>query len=169
MKKVFIMAAAAVLAACAQAEYLYWMVSEDPASAEAVEFQYAKVAVSGNGAASGTYLADDNGNNEFLWSGFGESSPSGYSTLGQYVNLGSYWADGYSYAIELYNASDALVGVSSPATFAALGDFVYGDMKQSGITPWVVSAVTAVPEPSGSCLFLVGAALLALKRRRAVV
>ena len=165
MKKTTLIAAAMLIAACARADYLYWMVNEDSQSQDSVPFMYAKVAVSGEGVAEETYLVDGFGNDEVLWSGF-PTPETGYSTAPAYFNLGSYGAEGFSFAVELYGVEGDLVGRGDIKTFEQLRDFVYGDMGHGGIDPWVVSSTAAVPEPTGGVLVLFGCALLALRRRR---
>ena len=165
MKKI-IFAAALALSACANADYLYWMVSQNSSSEDPVAFMYARIAVSGNGVATGTYLSDGSGNSMFLWSGYPEDGTTGYNTLAGYVDLAAYGADGYSFAVELYNATHEVVGVGNVETYNNLKKFVYGDMQHTGIDPWVVRSLQAVPEPTSGMLILVGTALLALRRRK---
>ncbi len=168
MKKI-IFAAALALSACANADYLYWMVEQNSSEPDAVEFMYARIAVSGEGVDAGTYLSDGSGNSRFAWSGFSESALTGYNTLAGYVDLAAYGADGYSFAVELYNTANEVVGVGNVETYNNLKKFVYGDMQHTGIDPWVVNTLQAVPEPTSGMLVLVGTALLALKRRKLLV
>lgn len=168
MKKI-IFAAALALSACANADYLYWMVNQDSSDPDSVAFKYARIAVSGNGVEVGTYLSDGSGNSRFVWSGYPEGGTTGYNTLAGYVDLASYGVDGYSFAVELYNTANEVVGVGNVETYNNLKKFVYGDMQHTGIDPWVVSSLQAVPEPTSGMLVLVGTALLALKRRKLLV
>ena len=168
MKKI-IFAAVLALSACVHADYLYWMVDQDPSDQDAVEFMYARIAVSGSGVEVGTYLADSSGNSRFVWSGFPDVGLTGFSTLAGYVDLASYGAEGYSFAVELYNTANEVVGIGNVETYNSLRNFVYGDMQHTGIDPWVVNSLQSVLEPTSGMLILVGTALLALKRRKAFV
>ena len=173
MNRMLVILATALLATAARAEYMLWLVDQ---KSDPIDFTYAKLAVSGEGVESGTYLALDgtDGRTEVYHSDYPDTI-SGYSTDEAYSILGAYAADGYSFAVELYrrenaNGESMLVGVRDPVSYAILkGQFhTYENMGQSGIVPYAYSAFGAVPEPTCGMLLLFGAGLLALRRRRFV-
>ncbi len=148
----------------AKGEYLLWMVQQDSSASDAVEFQYAKVKVLGN-VDDGTYLTMSGDTTDVLWSGY-PTSEMGYTTDQIYANLGAYSGDTFSFVVELYNNVDELVGTGSVQTYASLHDYIYGNMSQTGIDPYIARAFQSVPEPTSGMLVLVGTALLALRRRK---
>ena len=174
MNRMLVILAAVLLATAARAEYVLWFVDQK-SQPDPIDFTYAKLAVSGEGVESGTYLALDgtDGWTEVYHSDYPDTI-SGYSTDEAYSILGAYAADGYSFAVELYrenaNGESMLVGVSDPVSYAILkGQFhTYENIGQSGIVPYAYSAFGAVPEPTCGTLLLFGAGLLALRRRRFV-
>ncbi len=86
----------------------------------------------------------------------------------------------YSFIVEIgnvvWNATGddgtwTTVATSSAATYSSLASFIVplGDIKPSGMVAWNPTQFQAVPEPSGGLLVPLGAALLALRRKRAEV
>ena len=154
----------------AQADYLYWML-DTTGSDPVVEFNYARVVVSGSGVAAGTYLTmADTDLTDVLYSGFDPNDEAtwygtGKNTLSTYSDLAKYNSDVYGFAVELYNAQDQLVGRSERIDYAALRASIYADLGTTGVEPYIFTAA-AVPEPTGGMLFGFGLALLALRRRR---
>ena len=78
----------------------------------------------------------------------------------------------YSFAIELGAWSDdtadaewILAAFSDSKTYAQLAEFRGTEISPQGQTPWNPTSYS-VPEPTSGLLFLVGGALLALKRKR---
>ncbi len=93
----------------------------------------------------------------------GNQSPSGSYSAGD---------PAYSFMIELGNidASDnwTTVATSAAATYSSLADYIHQtfDINPGQLAVWTPAQFTAVPEPSGGLLTLMGAALLALRRKR---
>lgn len=101
----------------------------------------------------------------------GNRSPSGDYSAG---------TPEYSFIVEIGNVvwdttgedgTWTTVATSSAATYSSLASFIIplGDIKPSGMVAWNPTQFQAVPEPSGGILVLLGAALLALRRKRAEV
>ncbi|MGN0853119.1 MAG: PEP-CTERM sorting domain-containing protein [Kiritimatiellia bacterium] len=79
---------------------------------------------------------------------------------------------GASFVVELGNWQDGSWTslASATADYASLKDHIYtAPLSTPGYTPWIVTGFTAtaaVPEPTSGLLALMGAALLALRRKR---
>ena len=92
----------------------------------------------------------------------GNQSPSGDYSAG---------SPEYSFVIEIGNvdAQDnwTTVAWSAAATYSSLGSYIHEtfDLNPSSLEVWQTQFNT-VPEPSGGLLFIVGGALLALRRKR---
>ena len=94
-----------------------------------------------------------------------------------YANLGSYATPGVSFMIELGNW-DATLGAgnewqilahSDPGTMESLKNFIHAaDFDIHTTLAWTGGSYS-VPEPSSGLLILIGAGLLALRRRRRAV
>lgn len=67
-----------------------------------------------------------------------------------------------------YEGSWLTVAEGASAAYSSLGEFTHAtfDIDQGSLAVWTPTAFTAVPEPSGALLFLVGGALLMLRRSR---
>lgn len=155
MKKTLFLAAA-VLAFSAQADYIYWMVEDNPV----------------NGYTWDTaYLKQQNGDTvvqlgELTWAaaqGYLEDDAYAYSTLGANYTEASFF-------IELWN-SGSFAAQSTPQTYAQVKNNIFGSNMMnpsiaagSGFMP--TGSTYNVPEPTSGLLFLVGGMLLGLKRRR---
>ena len=93
----------------------------------------------------------------------GNQSPSGDYSAG---------TPGYSFIVELGNIDSSdnwtTVATSASATYSSLADYIHEtfDINPGQIAVWTPTQFTAVPEPSGGLLTLMGVALLALRRRR---
>ena len=94
----------------------------------------------------------------------GNQSPSGGYSAGtpEYsfiVELGNINSDDYSWTT---------VAKSAAATYSSLGDYIHKtfDLNPGQTAVWTPGSFQAVPEPSGGLLVLMGAAFLALRRRR---
>ena len=148
--------------------YINWKIKD---SGDFV-FDYAKVSVNGTGYSA--YLTDHSGeNDEFMVDGEAAgtslardnvSGTQGYGT-GEAVDTSS-----YNFQVELWSDADGLLAKSATASWAALDETfrcLNGNvMKGTGEGVWVATGFTAVPEPTGGMLFLLGLASLALRRRR---
>ena len=93
----------------------------------------------------------------------GNQSPSGDYSAG---------TPEYSFIVELGNIDSndnwTTVATSASATYSSLGDYIHKtfDLNPGQTAVWTPGSFQAVPEPSGGLLVLMGAALLALRRRR---
>lgn len=95
----------------------------------------------------------------------GNQSPSGNYSAG---------SPEYSFIVELGNIDSSdnwtTVATSASATYSSLADYIHQtfDIKPGQLAIWTPTHFTAVPEPSGGLLTLMGVALLALRRKRLV-
>ena len=93
----------------------------------------------------------------------GNQSPSGDYSAG---------TPEYSFIVELGNIDTSdnwtTVATSAAKAYSDLGDYIHEtfDINPGQIAVWAPTQFTAVPEPSGGLLTLMGVALLALRRRR---
>ena len=165
MKKSIVAVAVFAVALLAQADVLYWMVSDEIAETAAengTASPFATLYAVSDADSSKTaldsrsegqvYTAYDVGS-AFQYSGI-ENYSSGYSFLVEILS-GDY--SGQSYSVDTYDAlKNYIVGSGSslqPSSFAPEG-FGGG------------TSTFNVPEPTSGLLFLVGGMLLGLKRRR---
>lgn len=95
---------------------------------------------------------------------------------GEYFSsLGSFAGASYSFVLELGNWSDGAWVRTSMESAAASYDQLDRHLAEwHGMTPvyaqpWSPTSFSVVPEPTGGVLMLLGAALLALRRRKQVV
>ena len=95
----------------------------------------------------------------------GNQSPSGDYSAG---------TPEYSFIVELGNIDSSdnwtTVATSAAKAYSDLGDYIHQtfDINPGQIAVWTPAQFTAVPEPSGGLLTLMGVALLALRRKRLV-
>ena len=95
----------------------------------------------------------------------GNQSPSGNYSAG---------TPEYSFIVELGNIDSSdkwtTVATSAAKAYSDLGDYIHQtfDINPGQIAVWTPAQFTAVPEPSGGLLTLMGVALLALRRKRLV-
>ena len=93
----------------------------------------------------------------------GNQSPSGDYSAG---------TPEYSFIVELGNIDTSdnwtTVATSAAKAYSDLGDYIHQtfDINPGQLAVWTPTQFTAVPEPSGGLLTLMGVALLALRRRR---
>lgn len=99
-----------------------------------------------------------------------QAGPSWARLSGEY---GDYTGTAWSFTMELINNENgdwAVVASSAPVSYENLvtGKHISPDqLDLPGTTPWMPTfSTSAVPEPTGGAMLLVGAALLALRRRR---
>ena len=95
----------------------------------------------------------------------GNQSPSGDYSAG---------TPEYSFIVELGNIDSSdkwtTVATSAAKAYSDLGDYIHQtfDINPGQIAVWTPAQFTAVPEPSGGLLTLMGVAVLALRRKRLV-
>ena len=95
----------------------------------------------------------------------GNQSPSGNYSAG---------TPEFSFIVELGNIDSSdnwtTVATSAATAYSDLGDYIHQtfDINPGQIAVWTPAQFTAVPEPSGGLLTLMGVALLALRRKRLV-
>ena len=151
----------------AKADYLYWMVTQDPASGH--QFDYATI----RPTESSSYLclADpDSGTTLGQSMVLGENAPSSlsYSTGAVYTDLAGYDGAGSTYIVELWlgwGGSAAVIAIKN-LDWEAISRNTYASMAPIGSgDPFLADGFTAVPEPTGGMLILLGVAALALRRR----
>ena len=154
MKKVLLLAAMAVGALTGSADALYWQVGDSgyTGSDAAYASLYAKT---GSGEATLIDGAYD------LSEGTGPFAS----------DLGDATGSTYSFFVELYNSTLDTVFVGNAANYDTLVSSGY--VATSGIptptyatTGWAAVQTGSVPEPTSGVLLLVGAGMLALRRRR---
>lgn len=174
MKKLVCVAAAVAMACTARAELLYFMANAFTWTGPQY-FDYAVVGVAKDGNvnwgkdAAPVYLEIRSS----LDAGTGGGSPYLAADAARYhaegwADLTDYTTDEYTFYVAAYEnyAADPVFGYSaetaqSYAQLKAAGH-VYdpGSTDPQSVTPWTV------PEPTGGLLWLFGAALLALRRKR---
>ena len=156
MKKTLFLAAV-LLAFFVRADYIYWMVNENPANG--YEWTTAYLVQSN--------VSEDSGRIGTLTSATAASLSAldeyAYSTLGANYDQASFF-------IELYNGSTFLAK-SETQTYAQVKNSIFGGNPMSPIAAGTSGFAPGggtynVPEPTSGLLFLVGGMLLGLRRRR---
>ena len=157
MKKlVLVLGFAALAATSAKAELLYWRITDtgdivyDTAAVRDVDGSLLLVNLDDSGNEAGTkvgydYFEDDSARATGLKSG-------------------------HRYQIELYDSDDNMIAYCSPIEYAMLTDYMKSNIfDQPPSTSWSpTSWISSVPEPTSGVLLVIGAGLLALKRRRSM-
>lgn len=161
MKKIIIGFAVAMLAVVANAEFLYWGISDNESIAANTTYNSAKLFAYNDNTAA---VAIDS-----IYKAPGSSSAD-------ITNYG----EGYSYYIELYNyengnwGSSVASNQSDPFTYSALlekGAITASDvLAQANVAAMMMTphGVQATPEPTSGLLLLMGFAMLGLKRKKEV-
>jgi len=178
MKKLLMMVAGMVLALCAQADLLYFLVNSYSPEGPKYNFDYAMVGVAKNvdnqwvttwGAGEEkVYLqvqVDGGGSADYV-----DSVPSGYYTEAgpsKALIADEYKADGYAFYIETYagDGTDPIWGFDEATAlgYTALlqQGHIYTDTTAAqDVTPW------NIPEPTSGMLMLLGFASLCLRRKQ---
>lgn len=161
-------AALFVRVASAEMQLLYFMLG-NPLSVEgggtlsASGYSFAMVSLSDNGKdPTGDYLTLYGGGGTAQ----GQAVTSG-STEPLYVGLGESPTGNILFEMWLESPEGSFERVAySSASLADLSSYLVNSMGQGGAVPYVVSTVHAVPEPTSGLLVLLGAAVLALRRKR---
>lgn len=173
MKKL-IFAFSVILAAVAvNAEAMYWQVSTLQTNAK--DYTMAQVRVYQNGAATDNYLSVLDESSGTWSTGGGLVSTS---AEGAWFDLTDYTSGSpeYSFVLELVN--DNLDVMGSSAGVLGGGPVAYSQLVEKGVvqnfdsiaplnyTSWNAGFVD-IPEPTSALMMLLGASLLALRRKRA--
>ena len=143
------------LGLAARASYLYWQVGD----AAGVDYSYAAVCVVDS---NGNTIQEDGYN---MWL---DPIASSSSTTYTVTDLGIYSSSEYSFFIEFVNSDYATLTTSETMSYTALAGHlaeVGTAIPSVGFSVWVATP-QAVPEPTGGLLVLLGAAMMALRRRR---
>ncbi len=156
MKKVLLLAAVAVGVLSGSADTLYWQVGDS--------------GYTGTDAAYASLFAKtDSGTVTLIDGAYDFTGDEGTGPFAS--DLGESTGATYSFFVELYNSSLDTVFVGESANYDTLVSSGY--VSTSGIsTPtyatssWAAVRTGSVPEPTSGVLLLVGAGMLALRRRR---
>ena len=183
------------VASAGENDVLYWMIDssatvgtssvadffENYAAPEGSAFA-ARVRVTGGNITEDTFLdlyipgyGVDTGNGDF---GVEFGDAGGYwgagVPTGNQSPIGAYSAGSpeFSFIVELGNIDSSdkwtTVATSAATAYSDLGDYIHQtfDINPGQLAVWTPAQFTAVPEPSGGLLTLMGVALLALRRKR---
>lgn len=159
--KIVALVAGLFCVASASASALYWQVKPETG----VEFQYARLMVTGGDLASPAYLdmVEAQG-----------TAPNNYVPLTS-TDLGAYGADAYSFFVEMVTYSGDTETIAKTSETASYTQLVSSGYVASGLIDSTTAQAKAaaanfgtnpVPEPSSGLLLLMGGAMLALRRRR---
>ena len=171
MKKVFLAVACVLVGWAVHADAMYWQLAGQNITGVADnQWTMAQIEVYRDGVATGTYLHYlDDASVDLMdksvsgaWfdvTGYGTATPE------------------YSFVLELVNDALEVQGATTPVTYAALdgaGKIVKDYSTFNSLTPINYSTYNAgagttadLPEPTSGLLMLLGASLLALRRRQA--
>lgn len=178
MKKLFFAAICALVGVAVHADAMYWQLNDTKIKGLTdSDWTMARIEVyTGDPAAAldpAVYLDVYDGEN---WNSGVKYVANGEE--GAWFNLGSYNSAAYSFVLELVNDSFQVQAASAPISYSSLGGKVvatedYGTVFDT-ITPVSYSTynvaagqVVDLPEPTSGLLMLLGASLLALRRRQA--
>ena len=187
MKRSIIVLTTLLSASFAQASYLYWQVEASQLDVLRTVGDTVTYSFNGHEVTGFNLVATKNGSYDVLASaydtGSGWSSPFSAdpvspmtATEGSLVaDLTGYTTTGYSYYIEIvgYDSSaypstgSGQLGTSELLAYAANCSNITTDLESIAAMPQAWTGGTyAAPEPTSGLLLLVGASLLALKRRK---
>lgn len=168
MKRLMMLFAVAVLSMATQAGAMYWQVSSaNNTNVSADKWTMARVEVYQGGAGTGNYLQ--------IWDG--ESWSSGVSYVdkteeGAWFDVTAYASGSpeYSFVLELVNNDLEVQGTSAAVSYSKLvSDKVitssFDSIAPGSYTSWNQGFVD-IPEPTSGLMLLLGASMLALRRRK---
>ena len=166
MKQKIQIAAIAFAAAVssATADIIHWTVSDaQDELGNSIAFAYATVKAGGYDASP---LSIYNGAQKMSYAEAWAGESGTATSLGAAVYSGDFDSSAGVLCFELWDENRVRLGWTSYTLAQASQSIWHGTSfsGQSGATPLVVSQV--IPEPAGGLLFLLGAAVLALRRRR---
>ena len=153
----------------ARAEYLYWMIDGNNLALEGseelfVDYAYARVKDLQTGAYLSVY--DASGSKTSATAVDKVTATSGAMAWGDFEIDKQFSSSEKSFLFELYNSNHEVVAWQQQTV--SLADLIahqyIGSSLYPAFTPYMLTAV--VPEPTGGVLVLLGAAMLALRRRR---
>ena len=174
MKKLFLAVACVFVGWAVHADAMYWQLAgQTVQGVTADQWTMAQIEVYRDGVATGTYLhyLDD-----------ADVTLMDKSETGAWFDVSGYSGDSpeYSFVLELVNNDLEVKGATAPVSYSSLdstGKIVKNDDYSStfnSLTPINYSTFNAgagttadVPEPTSGLLMLLGASLLALRRRQA--
>ena len=162
-------AALFVRVASADMQLLYFMLNnslavEGGGTLSASDYSYAMVAFTDNGKDPTDYLDLYAGGDTELVK---VDAVSSGSTAPLYVDLSSSTTGNILFEMWLESPEGSFERVAyASASLNELDPYIVNGMAPGGASPFVVSQVHAVPEPTSGLLVLLGAAVLALRRKR---
>lgn len=170
MKKILALFTVMLLACVAHAAssvsrtgYVYWTL--DPVS-QSSQYAFVMFASQADASSEKVYLTIGDTNQTVAYNQ--STYPTTTDLGGSFYSPVANDSGEVSYFLELYDVNGQIVGTSEAVTYAELlnGGFVYEDMSVTGVTDPYHFAVSAVPEPTGGLLLVLGACVLALRRKR---
>ena len=183
MKKIanIIFAAALACAVQVRAEYLYFQIVDNPTiiNLAGTEVPWNEYKWNDLGVTAARVVSMDGDELPISYNSGGALTPTGVSVVDMNVHMPLYAAmpddpSSLSFAIELGNYNNGTwttLATSGSLDYNSLQNSGYtymssaGDLALATLTAWAPTAYS-VPEPSSGLLMLLGASLLALKRRR---
>lgn len=167
MKKLMLLASVVLLGFAASADAMYWQLSSMNSNVDPSSWTMAQVHVTGGPSSVDTYLK--------VWDGKGFNQDvvvKGEGVDGAWFDLTGYSATDpeYTFVLELVNDAYEVQGYGmNAATYSQLHDAgviaSFDDIAPVSYTAWNAGYV-AIPEPTSGLLLMLGASLLALRRRR---
>ncbi|MBR4652945.1 MAG: PEP-CTERM sorting domain-containing protein [Kiritimatiellae bacterium] len=165
MKKLMLLASVVLLGFAASADAMYWQLSSMNSNVDPSSWTMAQVHVTGGDPAVDTYLK--------VWDGTGFTQNvvvKGEGVDGAWFDLTGYHDPSYSFVLELINDSYEVQGYGTAAANytqlqSAGAVSTFDTLAPVSYTAWNAGFV-AIPEPTSGLLLMLGASLLALRRRR---